>query len=52
MGSVFGLQPGSQYDLSSLRMVGSTAAPLSPEGFEWVYRNVKEDVWLNSAILE
>ncbi|AAB91033.1 MULTISPECIES: acetoacetate--CoA ligase [Archaeoglobus] len=45
----FGLQPGSQYDLSSLRMVGSTAAPLSPEGFEWVYRNVKEDVWLNSA---
>lgn len=45
----FGLEPGSQYDLSSLRMIGSTAAPLSPEGFNWVYKKVKEDVWLNSA---
>lgn len=44
-----GMEPGSQYDLKNLRMIGSTAAPLSPEGFEWVYRKVKDDVWLNSA---
>ncbi len=44
-----GMEPGSQYDLKDLRMIGSTAAPLSPEGFEWVYRKVKDDVWLNSA---
>ena len=44
-----GLQPGSQFRLSKLREIGSTAAPLSPDGFEWVYRNVKENVWLNPA---
>ncbi len=44
-----GMEPGSQYNLKDLRMIGSTAAPLSPEGFEWVYRKVKDDVWLNSA---
>ncbi len=44
-----GLEPGSQFNLETLKEVGSTAAPLSPEGFEWVYRRVKEDVWLNPA---
>jgi acetoacetyl-CoA synthetase len=44
-----GLEPGSQYRLDDLKEIGSTAAPLSPEGFEWVYKKVKEDVWLNSA---
>ena len=43
-----GLEPKSQFDLSRLKMIGSTAAPLSPQGFEWVYSKVKEDVWLNS----
>ncbi|RLI79362.1 acetoacetate--CoA ligase [Archaeoglobales archaeon] len=42
------LEPKSQFDLSKLKMIGSTAAPLSPAGFEWVYSKVKEDVWLNS----
>jgi acetoacetyl-CoA synthetase len=31
-----GLHPGSRHDLSGLRAVGSTGAPLSPEGFRWV----------------
>ncbi len=31
-----GLRPGSTHDLSSLRAVGSTGAPLTPEGFRWV----------------
>lgn len=44
-----GLEPGSQFDLKALREVGSTAAPLSPEGFRWVYSKVKRDVWLNPS---
>lgn len=43
-----GLQPGASYDLSALRSVSSTGAPLPPEGFEWVYEQVKKDVWLCS----
>jgi acetoacetyl-CoA synthetase len=36
-------------DLSSLRAVGSTGSPLSPEGFEWVYRQLGADTWLFST---
>ncbi len=43
-----GLRPGDDYDLSSLRAVGSTGAPLPPEGFRWVYEAVKPDVLLSS----
>jgi acetoacetyl-CoA synthetase len=43
-----GLRPGARFDLTRLRGIGSTGAPLSPEGFEWVYREVKSDVWLGS----
>ena len=42
------LQPGSSFNLEHLRSIGSTGAPLPPEAFEWVYRNVKEDLWLCS----
>jgi len=42
------LVPGSSYDLSSLRSIGSTGAPLPPETFDWVYQNVSQDVWLCS----
>jgi len=44
-----GLEPGYQFNLKSLKEIGSTAAPLSPDGFEWVYKKVKEDVWLNPS---
>ncbi|HEY0741438.1 MAG TPA: acetoacetate--CoA ligase [Chryseosolibacter sp.] len=37
-----------QFDLSSLRSIGSTGSTLPPEGFDWVYKNVKPDVWLAS----
>jgi acetoacetyl-CoA synthetase len=43
-----GLRPGAEYDLSALRAIGSTGSPLPPEGFEWVYREVKPDVLLGS----
>jgi acetoacetyl-CoA synthetase len=35
-------------DLSSLRWVGSTGAPLNAEQFDWVYRHVADDVSLSS----
>ena len=43
-----GLSPGKEFDLSSLRSIGSTGSPLPPEAFGWVYDNVKPDVWLSS----
>jgi len=43
-----GLRPGSELDLSALRGVGSTGSPLPPEGFEWVYDQVKRNVVLGS----
>jgi acetoacetyl-CoA synthetase len=41
-------KPGSSYDLSSLREISQTGSPLSADGFEWVYREVKKDLHLNS----
>lgn len=43
-----GQQPGKKYDLKKLRSIGSTGAPLPPEGFDWIYENISEDVWLCS----
>lgn len=42
------LEPGKQHDLSALRSIGSTGAPLPPEGFDYVYEKIKPDVWLCS----
>jgi acetoacetyl-CoA synthetase len=44
-----GMAPGSRHDLGQLKAIGSTGSPLSPEGFQWVYRSVKKDVWLASV---
>jgi acetoacetyl-CoA synthetase len=44
-----GVEPSDGRDLSTLRSVGSTGSPLSPEGFEWVYRHVGRDTWLFST---
>ncbi|MEL6982608.1 MAG: acetoacetate--CoA ligase, partial [Actinomycetota bacterium] len=35
-----GLRPGADHDLSSLRAVGSTGAPLPASGFEWIAAEV------------
>jgi acetoacetyl-CoA synthetase len=43
-----GLEPSEFADLSRLRGVGSTGAPLPAEGFDWVYQNVRKDVFLQS----
>ena len=44
-----GLEPRRDFDLSALKAVGSTGSPLPPEGFDWVYGNVGEDLWLFST---
>jgi acetoacetyl-CoA synthetase len=43
-----GIQPGKEYDLSSLREISQTGSPLSIDGFEWVYREIKQDLHFNS----
>jgi acetoacetyl-CoA synthetase len=43
-----GLSPGSQFNLSDLRSIGSTGSPLPPEAFAYVYEHIKNDVWLSS----
>jgi len=44
-----GLKPGKNYDLSSLKEIWQTGSPLSPEGFEYVYDDIKKDLWFNSS---
>ncbi|WP_077213454.1 acetoacetate--CoA ligase [Bacillus dakarensis] len=41
--------PKKEANLEKLKSVGSTGSPLPPEGFLWVYENVKEDLWLASV---
>ncbi len=43
-----GLVPGRDLDLSALRGLGSTGSPLPPEGYQWVYEQVKSDLILGS----
>ena len=43
------VRPGATVDLSRLKKIGATGSPLSPEGFTWVYEQVKRDVWLASS---
>ncbi len=42
------VRPAATHDLAALRMVLSTGSPLSPEGFEYVYRDIKPDLCLAS----
>ena len=43
-----GFKPRASHSLTSLKAVLSTGSPLAPEGFDYVYRNVKADVRLCS----
>ena len=42
------LKPSVTHDLGSLRVMLSTGSPLAPEGFDYVYRNIKSDLCLSS----
>ena len=43
-----GLKPGRDYDLSSLRAISQTGSPLSAEGFEYAYQEIKKDLHFGS----
>jgi acetoacetyl-CoA synthetase len=43
-----GLEPIDTHNLSSVRTILSTGSPLAPEGFDYIYQHVKEDVQLAS----
>jgi acetoacetyl-CoA synthetase len=43
-----GVAPKKTHRLEKLRAILSTGSPLVPEGFDYVYREVKEDVCLSS----
>lgn len=40
--------PGKVCNLSTLREISQTGSPLSSEGFEWIYREIKQDLHFNS----
>ncbi|HDZ81445.1 MAG TPA: acetoacetate--CoA ligase [Roseobacter sp.] len=41
-----GVTPREDVDLSALKSLGSTGSPLSSDAYDWIYRDVKQDVWL------
>ncbi len=43
-----GLDPGADRELAPLRTLTSTGSPLVPEGFDYVYRHIKQDLCLSS----
>ena len=43
-----GIHPGKSYNISALRSLSSTGSPLPPEGFDYVYENIKKNIWLCS----
>ena len=43
-----GIEPGRQHDLTKLRGIGSTGAPLPVAAFAWLYDNVHDDFALES----
>ncbi|MEQ8700676.1 MAG: acetoacetate--CoA ligase, partial [Bauldia litoralis] len=43
-----GMDPKSTHDLSTVRTMTSTGSPLVPEGFDYVYEHIKEDIQLAS----
>ncbi len=44
-----GIRPGDDADLGALRTIGSTGAPLPPEGFRYVYDAIGRDLLLASV---
>ncbi len=45
-----GVKPKELYDLSSLRGIFQTGSALSAEGFEYVYKAIKDDVYFDSGL--
>jgi acetoacetyl-CoA synthetase len=44
-----GMSPKNDYDLSALREIWQTGSVLLPEGFEYIYNEIKSDLHFNSS---
>ncbi len=42
------IRPADTFNLRALKGFGSTGSPLIEDGFRWVYRYAKDDIWLAS----
>ncbi len=44
------MKEGVNYEgkLNHIQSLGSTGSPLPPEAFDWIYKNIKKDLWLIS----
>lgn len=43
-----GIRPLDFCSFAHLRSISSTGSPLVPEGFDWIYQHIREDIWLCS----
>jgi len=43
-----GIDIKQKYKLHNLKSIGSTGSPLPPDGFDYIYQHISEDVWLAS----
>lgn len=43
-----GRSPNKQKDFSTLRLIASAGAPLTPENFRWLYQNISDDMCVAS----
>ncbi|WP_319824700.1 acetoacetate--CoA ligase [Thalassovita sp.] len=41
-----GIRPAAELDLSSITAIGATGSPMTEEGYDWVYSQIAQDVWL------
>jgi len=44
-----GFVPRDKYRLQTLQAVTLAGSPVTPEAMEWIYRNVKQDLWVASG---
>lgn len=42
-----GIVPCEEGDLGALRSLGATGSPMTADAYEWVYAQVKPDIWLH-----
>jgi acetoacetyl-CoA synthetase len=43
------VHPGRDLDLSATRCVAATGSPLPPDGYRWLHREVRPDLWIASV---
>lgn len=44
-----GLIPMNEFDLSALESISLGGSPASPELYDWIYKHIKQNLWLSSG---